>query len=44
MVKEAISSYTTEVNGKKVPMWNSEEVDEIVTAQVCGFITYFNLF
>jgi len=38
MVKEAISSYTTEVNGKKVPMWNSEEVDEIVTAQAVLFM------
>ena len=34
MAAEAISSYTKEQNGKTVPMWSKEEVDEIVTAQV----------
>ena len=31
---ETISSYTKEVDGKSVPMWNNEEVKEIVIAQV----------
>ena len=34
MARELITAYTKEENGKKVPMWNSEEVDEIVAAQV----------
>ena len=31
---ESIGDYTKEINGKTVPMWNKEEVDEIVIAQV----------
>lgn len=31
---ETISDYSKEVDGKKVPMWNREEVNEIVIAQV----------
>jgi len=32
---EAISEYTKETaDGSKVPMWETEEVDEIVIAQV----------
>lgn len=31
---EAISEYTKEVGGRQVPMWDSDEVDEIVIAQV----------
>ena len=35
---ESISSYTKQENGKTVPMWNKEQVDEIVAAQVSLFI------
>ena len=31
---EAISSYTKEENGKTVPMWTKQEVEDIVGAQV----------
>lgn len=31
---ESISAYTKEVNGKTVPMWEKEEVDEIIAAEV----------
>lgn len=31
---ESISEYTKVVDGKSVPVWNKEEVDEIVIAQV----------
>ena len=31
---ETIMEYTKEVGGKHVPMWDKEEVDEIVIAQV----------
>ena len=31
---ESISSFTKQENGKTVPMWNKEQVDEIVAAQV----------
>ena len=34
VAREAIAEYTREVDGKQVPMWNEEEVDEIVIAQV----------
>lgn len=34
---EAIMEYTKKVDGKEVPMWNREEVDEIVIAQVDFF-------
>ena len=34
MAAESISAYTKEENGKTVPMWNKEQVNEIVTAQV----------
>ena len=34
MSRELITAYTKEVNGEKVPMWDGEEIDEIVTAQV----------
>ena len=34
IAREAIADYTREVDGKQVPMWNEEEVDEIVIAQV----------
>jgi cytochrome P450 len=35
---EAIMDYTKEENGKKVPMWEREEVDEIVAAQSAIFL------
>ena len=38
MTRELITAYTKEVNGKKVPMWDGEEIDELVTAQV--FISF----
>ena len=31
---ETIADYKKEVNGKTVPMWTKEEVDEIVASQV----------
>ena len=31
---EAIGNYTREENGKQVPIWNQEQVDEIVVSQV----------
>ena len=31
---EAFSSYTKEENGKTVPMWTKQEVEDIVAAQV----------
>ena len=31
---EAIMEHTKTVNGKQVPIWTREEVDEIVTSQV----------
>ena len=31
---EAIGNYTREENGKQVPIWTKEQVDEIVTSQV----------
>ena len=34
MAAEAISSYTKEENGKIVPMWTKQEVEEIVASQV----------
>jgi len=34
MATESISNYTKEENGKTVPMWTKEEVNEIVAAQV----------
>ena len=35
MADEAISDFTKEVDGKTVPMWSREEIDEIIIAQVC---------
>lgn len=35
MTDEAISDFTKEVDGKTVPMWSREEIDEIIIAQVC---------
>ena len=34
IASEVIAEQTREVNGKEVPMWTQEEVDEIVVAQV----------
>ena len=31
---EAISDFTKEVDGKTVPLWSREEIDEIIMAQV----------
>jgi len=38
MSRELITAYTKEVNGEKVPMWDGEEIDEIVTAQAVLFM------
>jgi len=38
MTRELITAYTKEVNGKKVPMWDGEEIDELVTAQAVLFM------
>jgi len=38
ITKELIAAYTKEVNGKKVPMWKGEEIDEIVAAQAVLFM------
>jgi len=38
MAAESISAYTKEENGKTVPMWNKEQVNEIVTAQATLFM------
>jgi len=38
MAAEAISSYTKEENGKIVPMWTKQEVEDIVGAQVVLFM------
>ena len=35
---EAINEYKKEVDGKEVPMWDKEEVDEIVIAQSVVFL------
>jgi len=35
---ESISAYTKKENGKTVPMWNKEQVNEIVTAQATLFM------
>jgi len=35
---ESISSFTKQENGKTVPMWNKEQVDEIVAAQATIFM------
>ena len=34
MATESVSDHTKEIGGKTVPMYNKEEVDEIVVAQV----------
>lgn len=34
IAKNAIAGYTKIENGNEVPVWNKEEVDEIVTSQV----------
>jgi cytochrome P450 family 3 subfamily A len=31
---EAISEFTKEVDGKTVPVWSREEIDEIIMGQV----------
>lgn len=38
MASESISAYTKEENGTTRPMWNKEEVDEIVAAQATLFL------
>jgi len=45
---EAIGNYTREENGKQVPIWTKEQVDEIVTSQamlfmVAGYSTTANV-
>ena len=41
MADEAISEFTKEVDGKTVPMWSREEIDEIIMGQVfvCDLIS-----
>ena len=34
MASESIAAYTKEENGKVIPMWTKEQVDELVAAQV----------
>lgn len=34
MADEAISEFTKEIDGKTVPMWPREEIDEILMGQV----------
>jgi hypothetical protein len=34
MADEAISEYTKEVDGKTVPMWSRDEIEEIIMGQV----------
>nr|QST15050.1 CYP360A10 protein [Diaphanosoma celebensis] len=36
---ELVSKESEEVNGSRVPVWTKEEVDEIVIAQSCVFLT-----
>ena len=43
MAAESISAYTKEENGKTVPMWNKEQVNEIVTAQASNNVLDFIL-
>ncbi|XP_046636806.1 cytochrome P450 3A2-like [Daphnia pulicaria] len=38
MADEAISDFTKEVDGKTVPMWSREEIDEIIIAQSTLFM------
>lgn len=40
---EAITEYTKEVEGKSVPKWNVEEIEEIVIAQVRRIISSASL-
>jgi hypothetical protein len=40
IAKNAIAGYTKIENGNEVPVWNKEEVDEIVTSQVYSDIVY----
>ena len=34
MATKSISGFTKEVNGQTVPMWNKEEIDEIIAGVV----------
>ena len=34
MATESFSAFTKQENGKTVPMWNTEEINEYVAAQV----------
>ena len=38
IASETINEYKKEVDGKEVPMWDKEEVDEIVIAQSVLFL------
>ena len=43
VAQETITDYTKEVDGQSVPKWNSEEINEIVIAQVRVNIVFDNL-
>ena len=43
VAQETITDYTKEVDGQSVPKWNSEEINEIVIAQVRVNITVGSL-